>query len=262
MTTEPISLRVDALTKRFGGVSAVREVTFAHASGGVIGLIGPNGAGKTTVFNMMSGAVAPTSGRLELDGRDVTGLRPDRMNRAGVSRTFQNLQVFGSLTVLENVLVAREQFVRSGALRAMLGLGRRGFEQEHSARALELLEMVRVDEHADTLATSLPYGLQRRVEIARALASEPRLLLLDEPLAGLSRAESADLTTLMQQVAGTGVTVLLVEHDVASVMEVSDRVLVLDVGELLADGTAEQVQRDERVRAAYLGESLDGEESA
>jgi ABC-type branched-subunit amino acid transport system ATPase component len=159
--------------------------------------------------------------------------------------------------VLENVLVARERFVRSGALRAMFRSGRHGAEEKHVARALELLRMVRVDEHAGDPVTSLPYGLQRRVEIARALASEPRLLLLDEPLAGLSRAESHDLTELMRTVAETGVTVLLVEHDVAAVMGVSDRVLVLNVGELLADGPADEVRRDERVRAAYLGESMD-----
>lgn len=251
----PITIEIASLTKRFGGVTAVKDVTVRHDAGGVVGLIGPNGAGKTTLFNMVSGAIAPTSGTIHLDGTDVTGLRPDRMNKAGVARTFQNLQVFGSLTVEENVLVAREQFVRAGALRSMLGL-RRG-EAEHRARAQELLERVGMADHGSTMVTSLSYGMQRRVEIARALASEPQLLLLDEPLAGLSRAESADLTALMRDVADTGVTVLLVEHDVAAVMDVSDRVLVLNLGELLADGPAEQVRQDERVRAAYLGETLD-----
>lgn len=255
--TPPVSIRVIDFTKTFGGVTAVRDVTFAHDSGGVIGLIGPNGAGKTTLFNMLSGAVIPTSGTVRLEDEDVTGRRPDRMNKAGVARTFQNLQVFESLTVLENVLVAREQFVRSGALRSMLRFGRHSYEERHIARADELLRMVHVEEHANDQATSLSYGLQRRVEIARALASEPRLLLLDEPLAGLSRAESQDLTQLMRTVAEEGVTVLLVEHDVAAVMEVSDRVLVLNVGELIADGTATQVKNNDQVRAAYLGETLD-----
>lgn len=253
--TAPISIEVEQLTKRFGGVTAVKDVTVRHDSGGVVGLIGPNGAGKTTLFNMVSGAITPTSGTIRLDGRDVTGLRPDRMNHAGVGRTFQNLQVFGSLTVEENVLVARERFMRAGALRSMLGL--RGDEAEHRARARELLERVGMRGQESTMVTSLSYGMQRRVEIARALASEPRLLLLDEPLAGLSRAESSDLTDLMRTVADTGVTVLLVEHDVAAVMDVSDRVLVLNLGELLADGPAAEVREDERVRAAYLGETLD-----
>jgi len=251
----PIAIELDRLTKVFGGVTAVKDVTVRHDSGGVVGLIGPNGAGKTTLFNMVSGAIAPTSGTSRLDGRDVTGLRPDRMNHAGVARTFQNLQVFGSLTVEENVLVARERFLRAGALRSMLG--RRAAEGEHRAVARELLARVGMGEHARENVAALPYGMQRRVEIARALASEPRLLLLDEPLAGLSRAESRDLTDLMREVADSGVTVLLVEHDVAAVMGVSDRVLVLNVGELLADGPAEVVQRDERVRAAYLGETLE-----
>jgi branched-chain amino acid transport system ATP-binding protein len=253
--TAPISIQVEKLTKTFGGVTAVKDVTVRHHDGGVVGLIGPNGAGKTTLFNMVSGAIQPTSGTIRLDDQDVTGLRPDRMNRAGVARTFQNLQVFGSLTVEENVLVARERFMRAGVLRSMLG--RSAGEQEHRVRARELLERVGMGAHAGEMVSSLPYGRQRRVEIARALASEPRLLLLDEPLAGLSRAESADLTALMRDVADTGVTVLLVEHDVAAVMDVSDRVLVLNVGELLADGPAQVVQRDERVRAAYLGETLD-----
>jgi ABC-type branched-subunit amino acid transport system ATPase component len=254
----PISLEVSALTKAFGGVKAVDAVSLTHSTGGVIGLIGPNGAGKTTLFNMLSGAVRPTSGSVSLDGVDVTGLRPDRMNRAGVARTFQNLQVFGSLTVLENVLVARERFLRRGAVSAMLGLrGERRAEEEHAVAAAELLARVGVASRASEPVASLPYGLQRRVEVARALASQPRLLLLDEPLAGLSRAESADLTALMRDVAATGVTVLLVEHDVAAVMSVSDRVVVLNHGQLLADGTAAAVQADPRVRAAYLGEELE-----
>lgn len=254
-TPEPIVIQISGLTKTFGGVTAVKDVTVRHDTGGVVGLIGPNGAGKTTLFNMVSGAITPTRGTIHLDGKDVTGLRPDRMNRAGVARTFQNLQVFGSLTVEENVLVAREQFMRAGALRSMLGL--RSSEDEHRSRARELLDRVGMQARASAMVTSLSYGMQRRVEIARALASEPRLLLLDEPLAGLSRAESTDLTDLMRAVAETGVTVLLVEHDVAAVMDVSDRVLVLNLGELLADGPAQAVRQDERVRAAYLGETLD-----
>jgi len=255
--TAPIGLRLRRLTKRFGGVTAVEDIELEHSSGGVLGLIGPNGAGKTTLFNMVSGAIEPTSGTVELDGRDVTGLRPDQMNRAGVARTFQNLQVFGSLSVLDNVLVARERHVRGGVWRALSGLsgvGRIQTAQRELAR--DVLAQVELADLADSNAASLPYGLQRRVEVARALASEPRLLLLDEPLAGLSRAESSDLGVLLRDVASRGVTVLLVEHDVSTVMAVSDRVVVLDHGTLLADGTAAEVQADPRVRAAYLGEEM------
>jgi ABC-type branched-subunit amino acid transport system ATPase component len=248
-----IRLEIEHLTKQFGGVTAVDDVSLTHDQGGVLGLIGPNGAGKTTLFNMLSGAVVPTSGTVRLDGREVTGLRPDRMSRAGVARTFQNLQVFESLTVLENVQVARQPMVRHGLARALVGRDR-AHQRPHRQVALELLEATGVADQADELVGNLPYGLQRRVEIARALAGEPRLLLLDEPLAGLSRAESADLTLLMREVADRGVTVLLVEHDVAAVMEVSDRVVVLNLGALLADGTATQVRNDQHVRAAYLGE--------
>lgn len=174
-----------------------------------------------------------------------------------MARTFQNLQIFSSLTVLENVLVARERHLGVGSIRAMLRLGRRAAE-EHRDLAMRLLADVGVEEYADDPAASLPYGLQRRVEIARALASEPRLVLLDEPLAGPSRAESADLTALMRTVADTGVTVLLVEHDVSAVLGVSDRVIVLNLGEVLADATPDEVRADPRVQAAYLGDSLDG----
>lgn len=251
-----IEIRLDSLSKSFGGVTAVKDVNLLHSQGGVIGLIGPNGAGKTTLFNMLSGVIRPTSGTISLNGRDVTALRPDRMNRAGVARTFQNLQVFESLTAVENVLVAREQFFTQGPLRAMLGGGRKEL-RKHEEIARELLHQVNISQYAEKPVGSLSYGLQRRVEIARALASEPQLVLLDEPLAGLSRAESVDLTELMRAVAASGITILLVEHDVSSVIAVSDRVLVLNVGQLLADGTPVEVQRDPRVRTAYLGDEID-----
>jgi ABC-type branched-subunit amino acid transport system ATPase component len=255
--TEPIQVALRGLTKQFGGVTAVDRIDLEHSTGGVFGLIGPNGAGKTTLFNMLSGALQPTSGTIELDGRDVTGLRPDLMNRAGVARTFQNLQVFGSLSVLDNVMIARERHVRGGVWRALLGVSALGrTESTERDLAVGILERVGLSRFTDADAGSLPYGLQRRVEVARALASQPRLLLLDEPLAGLSRAESVDLGELFRSVAAEGVTVLLVEHDVSTVMAVSDRVVVLDHGTLLADGPAAKVQADPRVRAAYLGEEM------
>jgi ABC-type branched-subunit amino acid transport system ATPase component len=207
----------------------------------VLGLIGPNGAGKTTLLNVLSGTVRPTGGEVRLDGRRVRGMRPDRLARAGVERTFQQLETFGSLSVLENVLVpleARNRFAPTARLRSeagalLAGLGLAGL--------------------LDVPVSTLPLSTQRRVEVARALAGRPRLLLLDEPLAGLSRAERDELAALVRRVADSGVTVVLVEHDVAAVMRTSDRVVVLDHGRLLADGPPAQVQADERVRGAYLG---------
>ncbi|MGA8112410.1 MAG: ABC transporter ATP-binding protein [Actinocatenispora sp.] len=248
-------LDVDTATVRYGGVSAIADLSFSHDNGGVIGLIGPNGAGKTTLLNVLSGAVRLTTGRIRLGGHELTRLGPDRIARLGISRTFQNLQVFGSLSVLDNVLLPRLARGWGTALADMVRLphARRRIGQEYQ-HARHLLERVGIAEHADLPAGTLPYGLQRRVEIARALAGDPALVLLDEPLAGLSRSESTDLAQLFTAVAAEGVTVLLVEHDVTSVLAVSGRVLVLDHGRLLADGTPAEVAANPEVRAAYLGE--------
>ncbi len=248
-------LDVSAATVRYGGVAAIDDLTFSHHEGGVVGLIGPNGAGKTTLLNVLSGAVRLTTGQIRLGGRELTRLKPDRIARLGISRTFQNLQVFSSLSVLDNVLLPRLARGWGMALADMVHLphARRRIATEHRY-ALDLLHRVGIGGHADRPAGSLPYGLQRRVEIARALAGDPGLVLLDEPLAGLSRSESTDLAELFTAVADEGVTVLLVEHDVASVLAVSQRVLVLDHGRLLADGTPAEVSADPEVRAAYLGE--------
>jgi branched-chain amino acid transport system ATP-binding protein len=234
-------VELDQLTVGFGGVRAVEHLTLCHDAGGVLGLIGPNGAGKTTLLNVLSGTVRPTGGEVRLDGRRVGGMRPDRLARAGVRRTFQHLETFGSLSVLENVLVpmeARNRFTPTARLRS---------------EAATLLAGVGLAGLLDVPVSTLPLSTQRRVEVARALAGRPRLLLLDEPLAGLSRAERDELTALVRRVADAGVTVVLVEHDVAAVMRTSDRVVVLDHGRLLADGSPAQVQADERVRGAYLG---------
>ncbi|WP_018347941.1 ABC transporter ATP-binding protein [Longispora albida] len=249
------TLELSQVTVRFGGVVAVDGVTLRHDTGGVVGLIGPNGAGKTTLLNALSGVGRLTSGQIRLDGQVVSGLTADKVARHGVARTFQNLQLFGSLTVLENVLVPQLPGHWASALAGIFGLpsGRR-MHREVRATAAGLLDQVGLTPYADTVASSLPYGLQRRVEIARALAGRPRVLLLDEPLAGLSRSESVDLTDLFAKLAADGMTVVLVEHDVASVMSVSSRVLVLDRGALLADGTPAQVTADPAVRTAYLGE--------
>lgn len=253
-----VTVEVEALSKDFGGVSAIDDLTFSHDSGGVFGLLGPNGAGKTTLFNLISGMETPTSGAVRVNNIEVTALRPDQVAHHGVARTFQNLQIFDSLSVLENVYVARTARMNGSVWPAILGLSRmRRLQTREEDHARQLLERVGLDARYHMLpAATLPYGLQRRVEIARALATEPQLLLLDEPLAGLSRAESADLLQLVRDVADEGTTVLLVEHDVASVMDVSNRILVLDQGALLADGPPATVRDDPQVRAAYLGEDL------
>jgi branched-chain amino acid transport system ATP-binding protein len=239
---DPVRLELDRLTVGFGGVLAVEHLTLCHDTGGVLGLIGPNGAGKTTLLNVRSGTVRPTGGEVRLDGRGVGGTRPDRLARAGVERTFQHLETFGSLSVLENVLVpleARNRFAPPARLRSEAGA---------------LLDDVGLAGLLDVPVSTLPLSTQRRVEVAaRALAGRPRLLLLDEPLAGLSRVERDELAALVRRVADSGVTVVLVEHDVAAVMRTSDRVVVLDHGRLLADGPPARVQADERVRGAYLG---------
>jgi branched-chain amino acid transport system permease protein len=241
LVRDPVRLELDRLTVGFGGVLAVERLTLSHDAGGVVGLIGPNGAGKTTLLNVLSGTVRPTGGEVRLDGRGVGGTRPDRLARAGVARTFQHLETFASLSVLENVLVpleARNRFAPSARLRSEAGAS---------------LADVGLAGLLDVPVSTLPVSTQRRVEVARALAGRPRLLLLDEPLAGLSRVERDELAALVRRVADSGVTVVLVEHDVAAVMRTSDRVVVLDHGRLLAAGPPARVQADERVRGAYLG---------
>lgn len=250
-----VVLEVSGLTVEYGGVAAMDNLSFRHEDGGVVGLIGPNGAGKTTLLNVLSGVAQPSSGRTSLGGRELGGLRVDQVARMGVTRTFQNLQVFGSLSVLDNVLLPRVGSSRGASLTGLFQ-PRRGHRRRAADRrdAFALLDQVGVAAFANTPAGSLAYGLQRRVEIARALAGDPALILLDEPLAGLARAESAALIELFEDVAAQDVTVMLVEHDVESVLAVSDRVLVLNHGRLLADGTPQQVSGDPAVQAAYLGE--------
>jgi branched-chain amino acid transport system ATP-binding protein len=249
-------LEARGITKVFGGLVAVNSVDFDIPERSIVSLIGPNGAGKTTLLNVLSGAVRLTSGRIFLGDRELTARKPDQIARMGVARTFQNLQIFASLSVLDNVLLPR--IARSGwgvAVADMFGVAgarRRLADDRRAAR--DLLERVGIGEYADRPAGSLAYGLQRRVEIARALAGAPALLLLDEPFAGLTRSETTDLAELFTTITAAGVTVLLVEHDVASVLAVSGRVLVLDHGRLLADGTPDEVAAERSVRTAYLGE--------
>ena len=248
-------LEVSALSKRFGGVHAVNDVSFHVRKGMIKAIIGPNGAGKTTLFNMVSGFVAPDRGVVSFDGEAIQGRPPHRVAARGISRTFQHIKLFAQMTALENVMVGRHLRTRAGFVSGMLRLPWTRREDGASReRALELMELLGIAALADVEATSLAYGQQRAVELARALASEPQLVLLDEPAAGLNMRETADLAKLIARIRDRGVTVLLVEHDMSLVMSISDEVAVLSYGEKIADADPRSVQRDPQVVKVYLGE--------
>jgi len=241
-------------TKSFGGLLAVKSLTFDVESGSIVSLIGPNGAGKSTVFNLITGIYRPTSGTILFDGRSIGGLKPNAVAEAGITRTFQNIRLFAYMTVLENVLVGRHVRMRAQPWDdALHSPSERGEERAAEARAMELLEWIGIARYASEWARNLPYGMQRRLEIVRALASEPKLVLLDEPAAGTNPAEKAELMKLVQAIRDRGVTVLLIEHDMKLVMGISDYVHVLDYGEEIAHGKPEEVRHDQRVIEAYLG---------
>ena len=248
-------LEVSGLTQVFGGVTALDHVSFATVKGNITGVIGPNGAGKTTLFNIMTGIYNQSAGRVQLSGVDVSGLPPERLARLGLVRTFQNIELFGGMTVHENVMVGMHTKSRSGLLACGLKMPWNVAEERRIRESsLKWLEFTGISELAEVTAGELPFGKGRLLEIARALAVEPQIILMDEPAAGLNSHETLGLSQLIRRIRDTGISVVLVEHDMDLVMDICDRIVVLNLGKKLAEGTPREIQDNREVIAAYLGE--------
>jgi len=248
-------LKTDNITMQFGGLTAVNEFYIEIEPGEIVGLIGPNGAGKTTVYNMITGIYIPTEGDIFFEEEKITGLKPDQIARKGIARTFQNIRLLKNLSVLDNVMIGTHLRLQSGLFSAILRMpGYKNEEEKLYQKAYELLERVELNEYANEKAGNLPYGQQRKLEIARALATDPKLLLLDEPAAGMNPQESRELVDFIRQIRDEfQVTIFLIEHDMKVVMEICERILVLDYGVTIAEGKPEEIKNNPEVIKAYLG---------